>query len=238
MSMKNIELPFVRDMFENIAPKYDLLNRLLSLKQDVYWRKKMVSAIKIPDTGVLLDVACGTGDVALEIIRQKGSGNNVFGIDFSTGMLTLARDKIDKKNASANIHLLAGNAFNLPFRGKTFDAITIAFGIRNINDKLSVMKKFHAGLKTGGMLLVLELATPDRGLFLSIYRFYFKVILPFVGWFFSKNSMAYHYLPSSVTNFPAPDNFAATMRLAGFQDVAWKKLTFGIAVLYVGHKTK
>lgn len=234
----NKELDFIQTMFDSIAPKYDFLNRFLSLRQDVYWRRKMVSAIKTPDTGVLLDVACGTGDVALEIIRQKGSGNNVFGIDFSTVMLTLARDKIDTKDASGNIHLLAGNAFNLPFRGKTFDAITIAFGIRNINDKLSVMKEFHARLKTGGMLLVLELATPDRGLFLSIYRFYFKVILPFVGWLFSKNSMAYQYLPSSVANFPEPDNFAATMRLAGFQDVAWKKLTFGIAVLYVGYKRK
>lgn len=238
MSMKNIELPFVRDMFESIAPRYDLLNRLLSLRQDVYWRRKMVSEIKTSDTGVLLDVACGTGDVALEIIRQKGSGVNVFGIDFSTSMLTLAKDKIDTKDAYANIHMLAGNAFNLPFRKKTFDAITIAFGIRNINDKLSVMKEFHARLKTGGMLLVLELATPDKGLFLPIYRFYSKVILPFIGWFFSKNSMAYQYLPASVINFPAPNDFAATMRLAGFQDVAWKKLTFGIATLYVGYKKK
>ncbi|MBW2568742.1 MAG: bifunctional demethylmenaquinone methyltransferase/2-methoxy-6-polyprenyl-1,4-benzoquinol methylase UbiE [Deltaproteobacteria bacterium] len=236
--MKNIELPFIKDMFENIAPSYDLLNRLLSLRQDIYWRKKMVSAIKISDTGTLLDVACGTGDVALEIIRQKGSGVNVFGIDFSTGMLTLARDKIDTENASANIHLLTGNAFNLPFRKKTFDAITIAFGIRNINDKLSVMKEFHTRLKTGGMLLVLELAIPDKDLFLSIYRFYFKAILPFIGWLFSKNSMAYQYLPASVANFPNPDNFAATMRLAGFQNVAWKKLTFGIANLYAGYKKK
>lgn len=231
--MNKMELPFIRDMFDAISPKYDLLNRLLSLRQDVYWRRAMVSAMQIPDKGVVLDAACGTGDVALEIVRQKGSGVQVFGADFSPGMLMLAKDKINKY---PGIHLLAGNAFHLPFRAETFDAVTIAFGIRNITDKLSVLKIFHEHLKPGGMLLVLELATPPKGVLLSLYLFYFKKILPMIGWFFSKNLMAYKYLPASVMNFPEAPTFAALMRAAGFSNVRWRHLTMGIATLYVGRK--
>ncbi len=241
LSMKNMELPFVREMFEQIAPKYDLLNRLLSLRQDVYWRKAMVSAMQVHDGGSVLDVACGTCDVAIEILRQKGPGVAVFGVDFSPAMLMSARNKIAKKKikdipADSNIHLFAGNAFNLPFKTETFDVITIAFGIRNISDKLSVLKIFHDKLKREGMLLVLELAAPKKGFLSSCYLFYFKKILPLIGWFFSKNPKAYRYLPSSVMNFPDPDTFAAIMRSAGFKDVRWKKLTMGIATLYVGYK--
>ncbi|OQX22943.1 MAG: bifunctional demethylmenaquinone methyltransferase/2-methoxy-6-polyprenyl-1,4-benzoquinol methylase [Desulfobacteraceae bacterium IS3] len=230
--MNKMELPFIREMFDAISPKYDLLNRLLSLRQDVYWRREMVRAMRIPDKGMVLDVACGTCDVALEILRQKGSGVNVFGADFSPGMLRLAKDKI----RDSGIHLLAGNAFHLPFRAETFDAVTIAFGIRNITDKLSVLKKFHEHLKPGGMLLVLELATPPKGLLLSLYLFYFKKILPIIGWFFSKNLMAYKYLPASVMDFPQAPAFAGIIRSAGFSNVSWRRLTLGIATLYVGIK--
>jgi len=234
---KNTELPFIRDMFESIAPRYDLLNRLLSLRQDVYWRRAMVSEMDIPRNADVLDVACGTGDVAIEILRQKDHGVRVFGVDFSPGMLILAKEKIAvKKKISDNIFLNAGDAFYLPFKKKTFDAVTIAFGIRNIQDKLTVLKCFYDSLKPGGMLLVLELATPsERGL-LSFYLFYFKKILPLIGWFFSKNLMAYQYLPDSVVHFPKPDRFAAIMESAGFSNVRWKKLTLGTAVLYIGYK--
>ena len=234
--MKNVELPFVREMFEQIAPKYDLLNRLLSCRQDVYWRRMMVSEIKVPANGLLLDVACGTGDVILEIMRQKGSSVKVCGIDFSTSMLMLARDKIKNMRVSSNIHLLSGNALNLPFKAETFDALTIAFGIRNIVDRLSALQAFHRTLTSNGMLVVLELAFPEKGLLPAFYHLYFKKILPVIGQFFSKNLKAYQYLPCSVEKFPDPCSFAATMRQAGFQDVRWKKLALGIAVLYVGHK--
>lgn len=236
LSMKDMELPFIREMFESIAPSYDLLNRLLSLSQDIYWRRAMVSAIEAPDNGVLLDVACGTGDVAIEILRQKGTGVLIFGVDFSHNMLIRAKDKIKSIINRSKIHFLAGNAFNLPFREETFDAITIAFGIRNIGDKLSVLKVFYDSLKSGGMLLVLELATPQKGFLLSFYLFYFNKILPLIGWFLSKNLKAYQYLPSSVANFPDPKRFAAMMRSAGFINVRWKSLTMGIANLHVGCK--
>jgi demethylmenaquinone methyltransferase/2-methoxy-6-polyprenyl-1,4-benzoquinol methylase len=236
LSMKNMELPFIREMFESIAPRYDLLNRLLSLKQDIYWRKAMVSAIEVHDNGALLDAACGTGDVAIEILRQKGTGVSIFGVDFSPNMLMSAKNKIKSIPDNSNIYLLAGNAFNLPFREETFDAVTIAFGIRNICDKLLVLKVFYDSLKPGGMLLVLELATPRKGFLLSSYLFYFKKVLPLIGWFLSKNLKAYQYLPSSVANFPDPKSFAAMMRSAGFKNVRWKSMTMGIVNLHVGYK--
>lgn len=236
--MKNVELPFVREMFEQIAPRYDLLNRLLSCRQDVYWRRRMVSEIRVPAGGLLLDVACGTGDVILEIIRQKGSSVKVCGIDFSTSMLMLAKDKIKDMHVGSNIHLLSGNALNLPFKTETFDALTIAFGIRNIVDKLSALQAFHRTLTSNGMILVLELAFPEKGLLPAFYHLYFRKILPVIGRLFSKNLMAYQYLPCSVEDFPAPYSFAATMRQAGFQDIRWKKLALGIAVLYVGYKNR
>jgi len=234
---KNTELPFIKDMFESIAPKYDLLNRLLSLRQDVYWRRAMVSEMDIPINATLLDAACGTGDVALEILRQKGHKVRVFGVDFSPGMLILAKNKIaGKEKISDNIFLTAGDAFYLPFKSETFDAVTIAFGIRNIQDKQTVLKCFYDSLKPGGILLVLELAAPPKGGLLSLYLFYFKKILPLIGCFFSKNLMAYQYLPDSVIHFPKSDIFADMMKSAGFSNVRWKKLTLGIAVLYIGYK--
>jgi len=231
--MKNTELPFIRDMFEAIAPRYDLLNRLLSLRQDVSWRRIMVSEMNVPDPGAVLDAACGTADVPLEILRQKGPGVKVFGLDFSPGMLIPAKNKI---TGSANIHLIAGNAFHPPFRPETFDAVTIAFGIRNIADRLSVLKIFYEALKPGGMLLVLELATPPEGFLMSLYLFYFKKVLPLIGRLLSENPDAYQYLPDSVVSFPRASVFAETMCKAGFSDVKWQKLTMGVATLYAGNK--
>ncbi|QTA84665.1 Ubiquinone/menaquinone biosynthesis methyltransferase family protein [Desulfonema magnum] len=188
--MKNMELPFIKDMFEAIAPRYDLLNRLLSLRQDVYWRRLMVSVMELPDNGKVLDVACGTGDVAFEILRQKGLGIRVFGVDFSPGMLVLAKNKIrdaiscpgfskpSEFGKYPNIYLIAGNAFHLPFKKETFDAITIAFGIRNIRDKLSALKVFHDSLKPGGMLFVLELATPRKDYYYHFIFFILKKFFP------------------------------------------------------------
>ena len=234
--MQNKELPFLKEMFESIAPKYDFLNRTLSLRQDLYWRRVLAFWTDIPINGKVLDIACGTGDVSIEIFRQKGPDVHIFGIDFSERMLFLAREKIKKLSFSSNIHLLAGNALNLPFKSETFNAATIAFGIRNITDKLSALKSFYKCLKPGGMLLVLELATPKKGLLLSLYLFYFKIILPLIGWFFSRNIKAYNYLPASVINFPDAETFAAIMHQAGFSNIKWKKLTIGIAVLFIGYK--
>lgn len=234
--MENRELPYVREMFDSIAPRYDLLNRVLSLRQDVRWREKMASAMALPETGHVLDVACGTGDVALEICRQRGPHVRVTGIDFSPGMLVLARKKILGKPSPA-ISLLAGNALNLPFRDRTFHAVTIAFGIRNIQDKAGALKAFYRCLKPTGMLLVLELATPKASSGLrNVYLAYFQKILPLIGRSLSKHRFAYSYLPDSVSRFPAPDAFMALMADAGFSRIACQRLTLGIANLFVGIK--
>ena len=233
--MENRELPFVREMFDAIAPRYDLLNRLLSLRQDVAWRKKMVAAMDIPGDGRVLDVACGTGDVVLEIRRQKGKRVAVTGIDFSPGMLDLARDKVCMHN-SAGISLTAGNALALPFRPASFHAVAIAFGIRNIQDKAGALRAFYEVLAPRGMVLVLELATPGTPRLRDAYLTYFQKILPLVGRFFSRHQFAYSYLPESVARFPEPAAFMAMMKAAGFTKVCYRRLTLGIANLFMGVK--
>lgn len=233
--MENRELPFVREMFDTIAPRYDLLNRLLSLRQDVAWRNKMVSAMTVPENGRVLDVACGTGDVALEIYRQKGPQTTVTGIDFSPGMLALAQEKV-RQHPQAKICLLAGNALTLPFRGASFHAVTIAFGIRNIQDKASALKAFYEALVPGGMVMILELATPKNTRLRDAYLAYFQSVLPLIGRFFSKHRFAYSYLPDSVSRFPAAGAFMSIMADAGFSQVTCRRLTLGIANLFVGVK--
>lgn len=233
--MANRELPFLREMFDTIAPRYDLLNRLLSCRQDVVWRKQMVSRMRIPVNARALDVACGTGDVAMEICRQKGSQVKVFGIDFSPGMLRLAQAKI-RRNRNTAISLLAGNALALPFGEETFHAVTIAFGIRNIQDKAGALKAFYESLRPGGMVLVLELATPKKTRLNDAYLAYFQRVLPIIGRFFSKHSFAYSYLPDSVSRFPTPDVFMSIMAGAGFSQITCRRLTLGIANLFIGIK--
>lgn len=235
--MQPRELPFVREMFDNIAPRYDLLNRLLSLRQDVVWRKKMVSAMALPENGQVLDVACGTGDVAMEIVRQKGPRVKVTGIDFSPGMLCLAQKKI-RRMPNTSIGLLAGDALALPFGTASFHAVTIAFGIRNIQNKAGALISFYDSLLPGGMVLVLELATPKKTRLRDAYLAYFQRVLPIVGRLFSTHSFAYSYLPESVARFPTADFFMSIMADAGFAHITCRRLTLGIANLFVGVKPR
>lgn len=234
--MKSTELPYVRDMFNHIAPRYDFLNRLLSLRRDVYWRRELVDRLDVTPGARILDVACGTGDVALEIVRQTGGAVFVAAADFAPQMLYLAKPKIDGYAAGDNIRLMAADAFRMPFGRACFDAVTIAFGIRNIQDKATVLKRFYELLKPGGRLAVLELATPDSSLLRRAYLFYFNRLLPLVGRLFSKHTFAYSYLPASVAQFPPAAEFAAQMRSAGFHHVTYRKMTMGVAVLFIGDK--
>lgn len=235
--MKNLERPFVKDMFDAIAPSYDFLNRFLSLRQDMYWRRTMVSVMDLPQQAGVLDVACGTGDVSLEILKQHAPGVTVCGIDFSPEMLKRGHRKIRRRKADRSIHLVAGNALELPVASESMDAVTIAFGIRNIVDRRSALEAFHGALKKGGMLLVLELTVPETRPLRTLYLAYFQKILPFIGGFFSRHQKAYQYLPQSVLNFPASAEFAAMMRSAGFAGVKWKPMTFGVVTLFVGYKS-
>jgi demethylmenaquinone methyltransferase/2-methoxy-6-polyprenyl-1,4-benzoquinol methylase len=234
--MKSKELPFVREMFDRIAPHYDFLNRLLSLRRDVWWRRVLVEALALPRGAKLLDVACGTADVALEIDRRLGSGGVVVGADFSLQMLRSARPKVLDAKGRPRVHLAAADAFAPPFRDGSFDAVTIAFGIRNIQDKATVLARFLDLLKPGGQVAVLELATPEGGMLRNLYLFYFNRLLPLLGRIFSKHSFAYSYLPASVAQFPPAAAFARLMRAAGFEAVRYRKLTLGVAVLFIGRK--
>jgi demethylmenaquinone methyltransferase / 2-methoxy-6-polyprenyl-1,4-benzoquinol methylase len=229
--MKSNELPFIREMFNRIAPYYDFLNRLLSLRRDVFWRRVMVERLEATLPTTILDVACGTGDVALQIAARYPRAQ-VVGVDFAPRMLQRALPKIK----GMSIRLAAADAFALPFRSSTFDAVTIAFGIRNILDKATALGRFHEQLKAGGRLAILELAVPDPIVLRRIYLFYFNRLLPLVGRLFSRHSYAYTYLPASVAQFPPADVFAGMMRTAGFNRVRYRKLTFGIAVLFIGEK--
>jgi demethylmenaquinone methyltransferase/2-methoxy-6-polyprenyl-1,4-benzoquinol methylase len=236
MVIVNMELEFIKEMFDAIAPRYDFLNRLLSLRQDVYWRRTMITALRLPQNAAVLDVACGTGDVLVEISEQRPDQGLIIGTDFAPRMLDLAKDKLIRKGLDTRVHLLAGNGLHLPFLAGTFDAVTIAFGIRNIMDRESALAGFFDCLKPGGKLAVLELATPGHPFFLSLYMFYFSRILPFIGAFFSRHMKAYNYLPTSVLNFPQPKEFAAIMKETGFSGIKWRRLTFGIATIFIGQK--
>lgn len=234
--MRSSELPFVQSMFDHIAPHYDLLNRLLSMRQDVMWRRKLVAAMDLPSGGRLLDVACGTCDVGIQAANSLGPGIRVTGVDFSTRMLALAHRKIAAEGLEDQIQVAAGDAFDLPVLPGGFDALSIAFGIRNLQDKAAALRAFHEQLRPGGVLVVLELATPPTGIALDLYLLYFRRLLPLIGGLFSHNRAAYTYLPDSVLKFPRPPEFARLMRRAGFTDVAWQPLSIGIATLFKGRK--
>ncbi len=231
----NKELDFVKDMFDRIAPRYDFLNRLLSMRQDIVWRNQMVKAAALQKESRILDVACGTCDVALEINSQLKGQTQILGLDFSFGMLRLGKLKLLKKKKK-NIKLINADALNLPFKHHIFDAIFIAFGIRNIMVRQRAVKAFFDTLKRGGRLAVLELTSPEKGFFRSLYLLYFQRILPMIGSFFSKDSNAYTYLPDSVLKFPTPVEFSKLMKDAGFKDIRFKQMTFGIVTLFIGTK--
>lgn len=231
----NEELDFVKEMFDKIAPRYDFLNRLLSMRQDTLWRKEMVRAAKLNKNARVLDVACGTCDVGLEVSSQLKGQAQITGLDFSSGMLALGQKKLQDQG-NTTIELVNGDALNLPMKKNFFDGITIAFGIRNIIDRTSAIQEFQRTLKPGGRLVVLELTTPEEGLLRKIYLGYFQKVLPLIGSFFSKHVNAYSYLPESVLNFPTAVSFAGIMKNAGFDNIRFKQMTFGIATLFVGTK--
>ena len=231
----NQELDFVKEMFDKIAPKYDFLNRLLSMRQDVYWRKEMVKAAKLLSGAAVLDAACGTCDVGLEVSRVLKGRTSITGLDFSFGMLVLGKRKLNCPGGRA-IYLVNGDALNLPIKNQQFDAGFMAFGIRNIMNRTGAMKEFYRTLKPGGRIIILELTTPQKGLMRRLYLLYFQKILPLIGSFFSKHGNAYVYLPESVLKFPDPVSFARQMKAAGFKEIRFKEMTLGIVTLFVGIK--
>ncbi|NOY45358.1 MAG: bifunctional demethylmenaquinone methyltransferase/2-methoxy-6-polyprenyl-1,4-benzoquinol methylase UbiE [Deltaproteobacteria bacterium] len=224
----------VRAMFSAIAPTYDLLNRILSLGVDVGWRRQMVRRLPSGCRRVL-DLACGTGDVALEIVRQRPAAR-VFGADFALPMLRAGTPKLRRRGAAARILLQNASAEDLPYRDATFDAATMAFGIRNVVRRERALAELHRVLRPGGRLLILDFSIPRSSGLAALYRVYFHRVLPFVGGLISGNFDAYRYLPRSVEGFPPRHRFAAMMARAGFERPRYRDLTFGIATLYEAEK--
>jgi demethylmenaquinone methyltransferase / 2-methoxy-6-polyprenyl-1,4-benzoquinol methylase len=222
-------------MFASIAPKYDLLNRLLSLGADRRWRRAAVASMVPAAEGRHLDLATGTADMALEIVRQKGDGAAVAAVDLSLEMLRLGREKCRKAGAQERIALLQAPGENLPFRDCVFDSACVAFGIRNVADRARGLREMCRVVRRGGRVVILEFSTPRSALFGALYRFYFTTILPRIGGWFSRRS-AYDYLPESVLAFPQPEEFAGMMREAGCSSVSATPLSFGIVTLYVGQR--
>ena len=223
----------IRDMFDKIAPRYDLLNRLLSLGIDRRWRRFAVRQLAVPKDGMVLDIATGTGDVALEIARQTETSVKIVGSDFTQGMLVLGRNKIADSAYRDRIVLVNAPCEAMPHPDGIFDGITIAFGIRNVVDRQQGLREMARVLKPGGRAAILEFATPRNRFFRAVYYFYFLRVLPWLGGLLSQRS-AYQYLPDSVLEFPDRETFKGMMEQAGFVDVRIHDLTGGIAAVHVG----
>ncbi|MEN7551404.1 bifunctional demethylmenaquinone methyltransferase/2-methoxy-6-polyprenyl-1,4-benzoquinol methylase UbiE [Rapidithrix thailandica] len=225
----------VATMFNNVSPKYDLLNRLLSMGIDIYWRKRAIRLLKKEPHDMILDVATGTGDFAIEALSLKPK--KIVGVDISEGMLEVGRKKLEKLKLTDKITLALGDSEKLNFEDNTFDAATVAFGVRNYENLVQGLADMKRVLKPGGSLLVLEFSMPETFPFKQIYNFYFKNILPMVGRMISKDSSAYTYLPESVEEFPYGERFVNILKnKVGFKSVRCIPLTFGISSIYLAKK--
>lgn len=223
----------VRAMFGEIAPRYDLLNRLLSGGVDQRWRRLAVRLATEKAPRRILDVATGTGDVALRLKRVRPAAR-VVGADFTPQMLELARAKAER--TGLDVRFVEADALALPFADASFDAVTVAFGFRNFVDYERGLAEFYRVLAPGGRAVILEFPPPPEGLLGRAYRLYFGGVLPWIGGVVSGRPEAYRYLPDSVERFPRPERLAAMLRAAGFAGVRWRLLTGGIAAVHVGDK--
>ncbi len=230
--MKDYE---VRRMFEDIAFSYDFQNSFLSLRIDVAWRRKLADMLDLPPGALVLDAATGTGEIALEILK-RGRAAKARGVDFSPAMLQKAREKAARHPCGKDYAISVGDCRRLPAKNACADAVTIAFGIRNIEEKDQVLSEFFRVLKPGGKVFVMEFGYPTTPALGPLYRFYFNKILPPVGNFLSKTDYAYSYLAESVNAFPPDDAFLALMRQAGFTNLGVRKLTLGVAKIFHGTK--
>jgi demethylmenaquinone methyltransferase/2-methoxy-6-polyprenyl-1,4-benzoquinol methylase len=226
---------YVRTVFEQIAPRYDLLNHLLSLNIDRIWRRRALRALewrRAPE-GSYLDLCAGTLDVGAELNRQRGFRGFVIGADFAVPMLQAGAGKAPR----CTVAPVAADAQQLPLRDASVDGATVAFGIRNVASLDTALREVHRVLAPGGTFVILEFTTPRSALVRMLYHFYFHHLLPFIGGAISGHRTAYRYLPRSVAYFPAEPELAKRMTAAGFGDVRWESLSFGIAAIHTGRKT-
>jgi demethylmenaquinone methyltransferase/2-methoxy-6-polyprenyl-1,4-benzoquinol methylase len=223
-------------MFDRIAPRYDLLNRLLSAGIDTRWRRAAADALGLRGEGCVLDLCTGTADLLIEALRRDPGLRGV-GVDLSSQMLVRGASKLERRALAARAALASGDGERLPLKSASFDGALVSFGIRNIGRADLALAELHRALKPGGRLVILEFSMP-KGMLGSLYRLYFGRVLPRIGGLVSGDASAYAYLPASVERFPVPSALGDLMRAAGFEAVSWRALTGGIAHLHVGDKPR
>jgi demethylmenaquinone methyltransferase / 2-methoxy-6-polyprenyl-1,4-benzoquinol methylase len=225
----------IRTMFDSIAPTYDILNRLLSFGMDVRWRRKAVSLLEPKSEGIFLDIAAGSGDVSLDILKLKP--RRVVAADFAFRMLEVFQDKLRSNETPAPIDLVSCDAHALPFRDETFNGTIVAFGIRNFADRGKALREMLRVLKPGGRSVILELSQPTGVLPKFFYTVYSRIVLPAIGAVISRHNRAYSYLPQSIAEFPPAEEFVDLMKKAGFVDAAAQPMTFGSVTIFHGRKS-
>ncbi len=224
----------VATMFNNISKRYDLLNHVLSLGVDIYWRKRAIRFLKAEKPKLILDIATGTGDFAIEALALNP--DKVIGVDISEGMLEVGKKKLIRKKLQDKIELRMGDSEKLLFNDNNFDAVIVSFGVRNFENLEKGLQDMYRVLKPGGTTVIVEFSKPTAFPFKQVYNFYFKSILPLIGKVVSKDNSAYTYLPESVRQFPDGERFLTILKSVGFKATQCKTLTFGISSIYIGKK--
>ena len=224
----------VADMFNNISKSYDFLNHFLSLGIDILWRKKAIKMLKDDQPKIILDIATGTGDFAIEALALNP--DQIIGVDISEGMLEVGKEKMKRKKIDHIIDMQMGDSEGLLFDDNKFDAVIVSFGVRNFENLKKGLKDMFRVLKPGGKVVILEFSKPSAFPFKQLYNFYFRYILPTIGKLVSSDNAAYTYLPESVNAFPYGQQFLEILEESGFQKTSCKTLTFGISSIYTGVK--
>ncbi|MBR2326644.1 MAG: bifunctional demethylmenaquinone methyltransferase/2-methoxy-6-polyprenyl-1,4-benzoquinol methylase UbiE [Alistipes sp.] len=235
MSKSETKSEMVREMFNDIAPTYDRLNHILSLDIDRLWRKNVVRILRRKGAKQVLDMATGTGDLAIAIARNI-EGSTIFAADFSKEMLAVAKRKVEHLGLAERISLHECNAEDIPLSEDAVDVATVAFGVRNFEHQQKALTEIKRTIKSGGYLVVLEFSNPKCAFVRFIYRLYSHYILPTIGKIVSKHNSAYTYLPESIDLFPAPETFIEMLREAGFSNIERHSQSLGIAQIYVAQK--
>jgi demethylmenaquinone methyltransferase/2-methoxy-6-polyprenyl-1,4-benzoquinol methylase len=224
----------VARMFDNISRRYDFLNHFLSLGIDILWRRKAIRLLKDISPKIILDVATGTGDFSIEALTLKPE--KVIGVDISEGMLDVGRQKMKERNLDKIIELKLGDSENLPFADNYFDAVIVAFGVRNFENLERGLAEMHRVLRPGGRVVILEFSRPSKFPMKQLFNVYFRAILPTIGRWISRDQAAYRYLPESVQAFPDGNGFIKILSALGYKNPQCNPLTFGISSLYWGSK--
>ena len=223
-------------MFDAIADKYDFLNHLLSAGVDRRWRRRAIRSLGLTGRERVLDLCTGTADLAIAARTASPPAARVVGVDFAAGMLGIGRDKLRTRRLADTISLVRGDATRIPVADRSVDAVTVAFGIRNVERTHAACDEIHRVLRPGGRVAILEFAVPTMPVVRSAYLWYFNRVLPRVGQFLSRHKAAYGYLPASVSAFASPDEFVTILRQSGFVDIEASPLTLGIVFLYTARR--